>query len=28
MTDLLIQDAQEIGRMLNGLVRSLERSEQ
>jgi len=28
VADLLIQDAQEIGRMLNGLVRSLERSEQ
>jgi four helix bundle protein len=25
--DLLVRDAQEIGRMINGLVRSLERSE-
>jgi hypothetical protein len=25
--DLLIRDAQEIGKMINGLVRSLERSQ-
>jgi len=27
VVDILIADAQEIGRMLNGLVRSLERGE-